>query len=447
MRILIATGLNAGSAEYKNLGDVGMLQAAVTRLRSLWPRAILEVLTDSPADLDRHCPGVKAVPRSVSLALVGPRAFLGRVHRRLPGKASAAISGMKGRVDTVAPRLLELAVQSRLAIRDTSQRDEFRIFLDALCHADLLVVSGSGGFADSCREWNLAVLGTMAAAMRRGVPVVMFGQGMGPLTDQIVLSSARRVLPKADFIALRGTAGGFPLLQLLGVDCDRVVTTGDDTIEMAYESRVDGIGTGIGVNLRMAFYAGVDGDRMRSVKLALQQFARRKTSHLLPVPIALHEVANDAATIRELLRGFDDESDGGSTLDTPSKIIRQISRCRIVVTGAYHAAVFALAQGISTVCLANSSYYLKKFEGLRVGFEGGCQIVNLESQGAPEAIMRAMASAWNSAEVLRPKLLQAAAQQAEQGRAAYKQMKALLDGYGRNEKPVSRMQFNLRTIN
>ena len=60
------------------------------------------------------------------------------------------------------------------------------------------------------------------------------------------------------------------------------------------------------------------------------------------------------------------------------KVIKQTARCRVVVTGAYHAAVFALAQGIPVVCLSNSPYYLAKFQGLEDLFGSGCTIVTLE---------------------------------------------------------------------
>src|SRR5438128_2418803 len=78
-------------------------------------------------------------------------------------------------------------------------------FLEAMESADLLVVCGAGGFADSCREWNLTTLSTMEAAIRRKVPIVMLGQGMGPLTDTDVLARARRALPAVSLITLRGT--------------------------------------------------------------------------------------------------------------------------------------------------------------------------------------------------------------------------------------------------
>ena len=82
-------------------------------------------------------------------------------------------------------------------------------FMEALHNTDLLAVCGSGGFADSCQKWNLSVLGTMEAAIRRGIPVVMFGQGMGPLRDPIVLSRAKEVLPRVALITLRGSRGGW----------------------------------------------------------------------------------------------------------------------------------------------------------------------------------------------------------------------------------------------
>ena len=56
IRVIVATGLNDGDAEYKNMGDVAMLQVAVARLLKLWPEARIEVLTDSPAGLARYCP-------------------------------------------------------------------------------------------------------------------------------------------------------------------------------------------------------------------------------------------------------------------------------------------------------------------------------------------------------------------------------------------------------
>ena len=63
MRILIGTGLNFGPAEYQNIGDIAMLQVALTRLAELWPDAEILVLTDSVTDLARFCPSAQPLSR------------------------------------------------------------------------------------------------------------------------------------------------------------------------------------------------------------------------------------------------------------------------------------------------------------------------------------------------------------------------------------------------
>ena len=68
MRVIVATALNTGAAEYQNMGDVAMLQVAVARLLSLWPDARIEVLTDSPSNLSRYCPGARPLPRAGCIA-------------------------------------------------------------------------------------------------------------------------------------------------------------------------------------------------------------------------------------------------------------------------------------------------------------------------------------------------------------------------------------------
>jgi polysaccharide pyruvyl transferase WcaK-like protein len=427
MRIIVATGLNTGTAEYKNMGDVAMLQVAVARLLSLWPDANVQVLTESPSNLARYCPRAKALPRAGCACWVGDRVLLGRYHQFLPKWVSLRLSALKRAVGLYWPALLDLLVRLRLSLRDRNGlREEFRIFLEALKSADLLVVCGSGGFADSCREWNLSILGTMAAALQRSIPIAMFGQGMGPLTDPSVLSRAGKIFPQVTLITLRGNRGGLPLLESLGVSPAGVLTTGDEAVELAYAARVRESGSAVGINLRVASYADVKTDTIEKVGSVLQVFARRHQAPLLPIPIASHDYAQDHQTILRLLAGFDDESDGGLSLDSPLKLIQQTARCRVVVTGAYHAAVFALAQGIPVVCLSNSPYYLSKFQGLQDLFGLGCEIIMLNEPDLPGTLMTAIERMWNTAESVRMPLLQSALSKIDASRGGYERVKSLL---------------------
>jgi colanic acid/amylovoran biosynthesis protein len=291
----------------------------------------------------------------------------------------------------------------------------------------LFVVCGSGGFADSCRQWNLYILGAMTAALRRGKAVAMFGQGIGPLDDPLVLSWAKHVLPRVTLIGLRGTRGGEDLLEETGVSASSIVTTGDEAIELSNAIQSTEPGTAIGVNLRVATYSGVEEGTTKVVGSVLREFARQHHVDLLPIPIAVHDYADDRKAIRQLLAGFDDESDGGSKLDTPQKLMEQTARCRIVVTGAYHAAVFALAQGIPVVCLSNSPYYLAKFEGLEDLFDVGCTTITLDDPELANKLTSAIEKAWDSFNQMRSPLLRSAAIQIEKGRSAYRQVRDLLD--------------------
>jgi polysaccharide pyruvyl transferase WcaK-like protein len=409
---------------------------AVARLLSMWPDADIEVLTDSPSNLARYCPGARPLPRAGCACWVGNRILLGRYHQFLPNWASTRLSDSKRAIGLLWPALLEFLMHLRLSLRDgDGRRGDLKTFLEALKKSDLLVVCGAGGFADSCREWNLSMISTIEVALRRAIRVVMFGQGMGPLNDPVVLRRAKDVLPGVSLITLRGSRGGLPLLESLGVPSAAVLTTGDEAVELAYQAHSGVLGSAVGINLRVASYSEVKADTVEKVSLTLQEFARRHKAPLLPIPIAFHEHANDHQTIQRLLTGFDDESDGGLSLDTPVSLIQQTARCRIVVTGAYHAAVFALAQGIPVVCLSNSAYYLAKFQGLEDLFGNGCVIVMLDEPDLPRRLEAAIESTWNSAEVVRSLLLQSALRQVEESWEAYQRVNHLISSETSEKAP------------
>ena len=147
---------------------------------------------------------------------------------------------------------------------------------------------------------------------------------------------------------------------------------------------------------------------------------------MIPVPISRVAGEEDAVTIRQLMIGYPYILDNGEDLDTQSKVIEQVSRCRIVVTGSYHAAVFALAQGIPTIGLANSDYYFDKFFGLADQFGAGCEVISLSDVQLSKKLALAVKRTWESAESIKPQLLKAAARQVTLSRAAYKQVSEMV---------------------
>ncbi len=70
----------------QNAGDLAMLTVAVTRLRELWPGASLQIITNAPDRIARHCGGdVDTVPVRGRRLLLENR-LLGRVSSWLPRK-------------------------------------------------------------------------------------------------------------------------------------------------------------------------------------------------------------------------------------------------------------------------------------------------------------------------------------------------------------------------
>src|SRR6185503_89135 len=93
--------------------------------------------------------------------------------------------------------------------------------------------------------------------------------------------------------------------------------------------------------------------------------------------------------------------------------------CRVVVAGSYHAAVFALAQGVPVVALSAAPYYDAKLAGLADLFAGGCRVVSVDDPDFASQLAAALDESWEAAEKLAPELVAAAGRQIAESRAAY----------------------------
>ncbi len=390
MRILI----EPGSYRCQNMGDVAMLQVALARLRTLVPGVELYVLTNAPEMLAVYCPEARPVPTA------------GRVH---------FLGGSRlGQRNQAGLRVRATFASVRTALRG-GDGGAIWSFLKRLETADLVMIAGQGSMSDATAAHARNVLGTLDLAHRHGCATAMVGQGVGPLSDPELIARASAVLPNVGLIALREGRSGPPILASLGVPPERIHVTGDDAIELAYGLAPAQLGTAIGVNLRIAQNAEVDTGILEPLQRELRDLSSKLDAQLLPIPIARGQ-ARDSDVLRTLLT---DQGDGGTELDSPAKVITQVGRCRVVVTGAYHAAVFALAQGIPVVFLAQSEYYRRKYQGLVDRFSIGCELVPLDGQQLATRLRLAVLTAWERAPADRTLLRRAAEGQIELGWEAY----------------------------
>lgn len=410
-----------------NMGDVAMLQVAVSRLAVLWPGARIDVLSDTPDVVPTVCPPATALSSTGRRLWLSPVVVPARVAARLPTPVTDRLPALARQLRLRSPRLAEAVWRRRLR-HDSSAAASLHEFVDAVSRADLVVAAGMGGITDAFAEFGLGLLETLALAIRRRRKTAMVGQGIGPLRDPALRALAASVLPRIDVIAVREHLASRPLLDSLGVPAARTVTTGDDTVELAYRLRPERLGGGLGVNVRASDYSGVGSDEVRRLGQVLQDAASARRAPMVSVPISAVPGEADADTIRQLMAGYHDAGDRDDRVLTPVHVIRRIQQCRVVVTGSYHAGVFALSMGVPAIGLAGSPYYADKFRGLSAQFGTGCDVVTLDGSDFTAELSAAIQRSWASADDVRPALLAAAVRQIELGHAAYRRIFELVSG-------------------
>jgi glycosyltransferase involved in cell wall biosynthesis/polysaccharide pyruvyl transferase WcaK-like protein len=426
-----------GSYPLHNHGDNAMMQVAVERIHELFPQAEISVVMRRPDRLARLCPTARPIDEQSRHAWLSGRSLIGGLHRVLPH--SSTLLERERRLWLEYPHFCNLGTNLKAIILG---RDTIGSFYKELTTTDYLVVCGMGLINDAFKDSALDLLDELHAARLSGCEVVAFGQGIGPITTPELQARAKEVLPKLKLIAIRESNGSLKLLESFGVPRDSIFITGDDAIERAYNERGDGIGTMIGVNVRVAGYAATGEAYLAHLRPALFHASECLGARLTPLPISFSQESSDSTAISSLL-------DGHSTplIEDPEsldELLYATSFCRVVVTGSYHAGVFALSQGIPVIALVQSSYYEQKFSGLRDQFAGiGCSIIDFRHPVNSDQIAEAIIRAWNSAESVRDRLLSAAAEQVARSRAAYA---AISDpaGLGTSWRPRSEQEA-LRT--
>jgi len=404
--------IQTGSHELDNLGDRAMLEVLVDRVRESHPGTRFAVFA---RDADR----VRSLDRAVEQIPVE--------QKRGWAMFRAAALAMR----RVLPSVDSLVRKRKLWWYDSIIRMKARALVnpEVLRAADILLVSGGGFITDVFSGQAWPVLERLAAAIEHHVPFALVGQGIGPLRDPALVEKAREVLPHAKIIAVRETLYSLPLLLELGVSPRQIVVTGDDAIEPAFTARKETMGKLLGVNFRVAEYAGItqsDVDRLRRPVRALAASLRTKLVSLPVCIIDSVESSSDARVASQLVDPRVDGTDDQIPL-TPGDLIERISGCRVVVTGSYHAAVFALAQGIPAICVFNTEYYGNKFRGLADQFGDGCEVINKSSANFESQLLKSIGTAWNRSEELRAPLRREAARQVATQRVAYDRLSSIID--------------------
>lgn len=407
----------------EHAGDVAMLTVALHRLRSLWPNASILVQT-----LDHRC--VQALdPAAGTLDPSGARgwsadAFLAARSARRP-RSTALVLGVCRWIKRRQPWLTQALARAALHSAHRSSR-LLNQYLHAVRTADLVVVSGAARLGDAFKIESLIRLETLELAQQAGAATALLGQALGPMHDPVLRARAARVLPHVDLIALREALGSIALLDALNVRPAELAITGDDAVVLAYQARRPQLGNAIGVNVRIAAGSGIDAPLAEIIRTATRRAAITLGAPLLPVAIARHGSNGDAAHGRQSWR-----SRAGPCfvpdITSPARALQGLQRCRVVVAGSYHAAVFALSMGIPAVMIAAAEHSAQKLRGLAHQFGVGCQLVLAAQPDLATRLQAAIEAAWTCAPGTRESILAAARQQIAAGEAAYARLFELVE--------------------
>jgi hypothetical protein len=252
MRIL----LEQSGYDLRNVGDAAMLESAIRRIRQYWPDAHLDVVCYDSQGLMHLDPTAHQL--SYQYADRPPFSSLPR-RVRLGGEQA---------LKTLSPYIPVRRATTAKTLRQ------------AIAQADLVIAAGGGYVCDPFWWHGVGVLSVLQAAQRRGIPTVMLGQGIGPLTHRALRLQARTVLNRLDVLTLREGLSGPALLAELGcIPADEVDeraeplgrrwrlkgggeawVTGDDALMAMFEDHPEPSprpeSPVLGVNIRTGSYAG-----------------------------------------------------------------------------------------------------------------------------------------------------------------------------------------------
>lgn len=408
-----------GSYVFDNVGDVAMTQVAVSRLREAFLDAELRLFAASQALLEAHGLGdttaISEQPWFVWSAAVSrwqERVPL-RALRRLPDERPSAF--------------LRLARPSRMV----SDHRAAAALVDEITRSDLVVMPGQGTMHDGSdrRARRVAALALCACALR--VPFVAVGQGIGPLQDRALARRVSEALGSVHGLGVRDPGASADTVAALGLDDARWRVTGDDAIEAALGHQRAGAPDGdrIGVSLRDNRAAGVPDD----------------------LPAAIGRVIGtvrpgtgvDLISMMEKTGGISDSTflaavDPGHGVDAVAHPARAdaalaaLAGCRVVITGTYHAAVFAQTLGVPVVCLAATPYYVQKMRGVLDQFGGrGGTLLDPSAEGFEQDLAAAIEHWWEPPAGLADELRATGSAQADAARRFFFDRVAVADESGR----------------
>jgi polysaccharide pyruvyl transferase WcaK-like protein len=403
MKILI----DNGEPQFSNLGDLALLLSAYSALKAEWPEAEIFTLALKPERLLEVLPDAKPVNPYDRSRWSGVMAVGWLAEGYSPFFRSSARLFRNFVSGRLISRLIDLAPGEC-----RSKQLEFAKFARFLEEIDLYVWAGGGYLADHFGSLATQFANTLEYLAGKGVPSIAFGLGIGPLNRRRIAAAVKGTMSNLSYIGLRDGLSS-QLLQEWSFPENKFCVTGDDAIALASPCRPAELGQSLGISLRATYYSGLSETHFRRIADVVGVFCSKHGVGLASIPIARQDLGTNRSITNDVLQFTEPEF-------TIEAVLKNVASCRAVVTGSYHAAVFALSMGVSVVAIAATDYYRQKFAGLKEQFGGLLQILSFDASSELSMFAETLASlvedAWRDAPNRRAALIQKAEEQVARGR-------------------------------
>lgn len=362
---IVVVGSSNGSQNY---GDDMMWLATTNAVRKQIPET--PVITDS---FPRWLPpvgGVETLPFMHDALL---RYRMTVTKSRLANKAQAAF-GLTVNRDALRRGLVR---QEELADGAPTSGIERR-WEKAIARSQAMIFSGAGGLNDTFALHAIAGWGMMIAlAHRHGVPVIMLGQGVGPLVDPSNREALRRSLERCDFITTRDHVSAqivnriAPQVPVNATIDWAVLETPSETTQEAVDQYLGQHHIGDFVAVSLHDWRPADTQSREKVARLLQVIVAAADERdcsvvLVPNCVGVRR-ADDRVFMREAASALDTRlRDRVVSLPedmTAFETRALIARAKGVFASRYHPGVFALAAGTPSTGICYDDYYVQKHAG------------------------------------------------------------------------------------
>lgn len=273
--------------------------------------------------------------------------------------------------------------------------------------ADGVFLSGGGNLCSSWPELLRQRVLLLREARRRGLPIVIGGQTLGPNLTPAERAALAEVLAGSELVGVREIPSVALALQM-GVPPDRLSYQPDDAFFFAGREPAAEIRPPepfLAVTLDPAFAAASMRGCLGSLATQLARFAAESGLHLVFLPHVgpldgPGEVEGGAAAaLADLLRA----EGAGCTLlpvTTPAETVWLTQRAALVVSSRYHPLVFATAAAIPCFGIHRDPYTRIKLQGALA--HAGMEDWSLPAAAAEEgALLPALRRLWDGREAAR----------------------------------------------